>query len=846
MDFIKRCFIFAIFALGFSSAYGAILTREDGHTWTYEEVLPPEELQALVDLKKVFPDWSWEPESSYWEFISDSIHMNLPDIDKGFGDDDEQLLEYGSIDEIWFLFDIIAAGSGQIPESLGNLTNLSRLHLQDCGLSGPIPAAFENLVNLKTLDLWGNELSGEIPDFFGNLPKLTTLSLGSNNFTGSIPSTLGNSNTLISLSLFNNQLSGAIPSNLGNSSTLSSLSLHNNQLTGSIPPSLGNISTLTDLSLKNNQLTGSIPSSLGNLNNLITLNLGANQLSGSIPDSLGDLTNLENLYLDENQLTGSIPPSLGNLSNLIILNLGANQLSGLIPDSLGDLTNLWKLFLYENQLTGSLPSSLGNLGQLITFSLGENQFTGTIPGSFKNLKSVEFFTLRANQLSGQIPSFFGDLSNLYFIGLHNNNFTGEIPESLGSLSKLNELYLYGNELHGVVPESFANLAVLEMLNIRSNYISGELPEGLLDLKNLTGFYLSDNCLLVADGSPNHTLISQLIAADVEVEYTPQKASPDYVTIEQDQVKSYSPIQTLSLDFDITNNADVPIDSQIFYAFEDVDIFSYDDSVVRLNSGKTNSYKFNSVMVNQIESVKSGGLGHYKILVYFGGAKPTAVRFNVLQTTSVKVLDANTSEPIKGATVQLFQYQNKQMYSDMTGADGKPETYPEYAVLTDGLYWYEISAPGYVSQKTEAKDIGLHESFNLTVKLEPKDIDPEPEPEPNPDPDPTNPRPRPLREAEDFGGGFYLSEWFGGFFKSDAADTFLYTMDFGWAWVSPVGTADNMWWWSFNMESWMWGSADTGRYFYRNSDGKWVFVLSEKGGGSWIQDTTTDEWTFLAQ
>ena len=208
------------------------------------------------------------------------------------------------------------------------------------------------------LGLRGNQLTGSMPSSLGGLTNLEWLFLDDNRLTGPIPSSLGGLANLEWLGLYRNQLTGPIPSSLGGLTNLRYLALFVNQLTGSIPSSLGDLANLETLVLDNNQLTGSLPSSLGGLTNLESLGLNNNQLAGSIPSSLGSLTNLRRVNLIDNQLTGSIPSSLGNLANLQSLSLARNRLTGAIPPSLGNLANLQSLGLAHNRLTGSIPPAL--------------------------------------------------------------------------------------------------------------------------------------------------------------------------------------------------------------------------------------------------------------------------------------------------------------------------------------------------------------------------------------------------------------------------------------------------------------------------------------------------------
>ncbi len=229
------------------------------------------------------------------------------------------------------------------------------------------------------LSLYGNWLSGAIPTEMGNLTNLTELHLDYNQLTGGIPMEMGNLTNLTELHLDYNQLTGGIPVEMGNLTNLTELHLDRNQLTETIPPELGNLANLTSLDLQGNQLTGTIPGELGSLISLELLYLDGNQLTGTIPAELGSLTSLKGLYLRRNQLTGTIPAELGNLANLIDLDLQGNQLTGTIPAELGSLISLELLYLDGNQLIGGIPPELGNLANLQWLYLSSNQLEGCIP-----------------------------------------------------------------------------------------------------------------------------------------------------------------------------------------------------------------------------------------------------------------------------------------------------------------------------------------------------------------------------------------------------------------------------------------------------------------------------------
>ncbi len=237
------------------------------------------------------------------------------------------------------------------------------------------------------LILQTNNLTGEIPTSIGNLSNLDIMILDGNNLHGEIPPSIGKLSNLYTLWLSLNNLVGSIPASIGKLNFLNQLALGNNRLTGSIPPQLGQLANLQYLRLDYNELSGSIPPEFGNLGRLSSLQLSENQLTGNIPKELGQLANLQSLSLDYNELSGSIPPEFGNLGRLRSLQLSENQLTGNIPKELGQLENLESLWASHNQLTGGIPPEFGNLGRLKFLGLGSNpDMSGALPQSLFSLR----------------------------------------------------------------------------------------------------------------------------------------------------------------------------------------------------------------------------------------------------------------------------------------------------------------------------------------------------------------------------------------------------------------------------------------------------------------------------
>ena len=190
---------------------------------------------------------------------------------------------------------------GQFPSNIDELTNLSYIHISDCGLYGSLPASIGDLNNLESLQVYDND--HDLPD---------SLNLDS-------------------------QLTGLIPQEIGNLESLKYLRLDNNNLSGQIPSEIGELDSLVFLLLGGNELEGEIPASLMNLLGLASLSLNDNQLTGHIPLEIADMVNLETVDISNNQLTGEIPEGLSNPADLYYVNLSNNQLTGYITEQFCDM-----------------------------------------------------------------------------------------------------------------------------------------------------------------------------------------------------------------------------------------------------------------------------------------------------------------------------------------------------------------------------------------------------------------------------------------------------------------------------------------------------------------------------
>ncbi|KAA8524845.1 hypothetical protein F0562_011268 [Nyssa sinensis] len=331
----------------------------------------------------------------------------------------------------WYTLRLLKLENPSLRSLVQNLTNLEELYLSDVNISSTVPDILTNLSALTSLGLQYCGLYGEFPSSIFLLPNLRFLNLRSNQeLTGYFPKFL-QSSPLELLSLSGTSFSGKLPDSIGNLNSLKWLRIEGCNFSGSIPPSIGNLTQLRVLNLGSNYFTGQIPPSLANLNQLIGLSLANNNFNSDIPSSLGNLTRLIDLDLYNNQLVGEIPSCLGNLTQLIQLVLCNNKFHGPIPQSIFELTNLMVLNLYGNDLSGTVEVEMFiKLKNLIQLQLGS--------------RSNKLSLLANGHINATLPKF-------KLLALSSCNLS-EFPEFLRYQDKLEALQLDGNNIHGHIPK----------------------------------------------------------------------------------------------------------------------------------------------------------------------------------------------------------------------------------------------------------------------------------------------------------------------------------------------------------------------------------------------------------
>ncbi|KAK2993731.1 hypothetical protein RJ640_018352 [Escallonia rubra] len=400
-----------------------------------------------------------------------------------------------SVGNLTFLTSLVLQNNsfhGELPQELGRLIRLQNLNLSFNSFSGSIPSNLTHCTHLTSLGLNINELVGEIPNQLSSLTNLLYLGLAVNNLTGSIPAWIGNFSSLTVLGLIGNNFYGSVPYDLGRLSSLRILQLYANQLSGTLPDSIFNISSIYYFTVTQNHLQGQLPPDVGlKLPNLQFFAGGANEFSGPIPVSLSNATKLGLLDFAENRLTGGFPTNLGKLQGLYRINFDDNRLGheevGLnFLSYLANCKSLQVLGLHGNIFGGELPISIANLSiSLERLTLGSSLLHGTIPTGIGNLISLTLLGLEENYLTGSVPDVIGKLQHLQGLALNVNRFSGQIPSSIGNLTSLTRLFMEENRLEGSIPPSLGNCPSLLVMNLSGNNLSGTIPKEVAGLSSLS-------------------------------------------------------------------------------------------------------------------------------------------------------------------------------------------------------------------------------------------------------------------------------------------------------------------------------------------------------------------------
>ncbi|MEO0341008.1 MAG: hypothetical protein AAF242_17580, partial [Bacteroidota bacterium] len=177
-----------------------------------------------------------------------------------------------------------------------SLTTLERLHIHYCGFT-QLPEEIGQLTNLTELKVESNQLLTSLPSTIGLLASLESLGLDQCALT-ELPSTMGGLRNLKSLSIGQNQLTD-LPASLEYLDNLVQIDFSGNQFTA-FPPMLADMSRLRFIAGKNNRIQGSIPEQIL-LKRGLRLDVEGNELSGELLVKSWRVP--ERLYVRRNRFT---------------------------------------------------------------------------------------------------------------------------------------------------------------------------------------------------------------------------------------------------------------------------------------------------------------------------------------------------------------------------------------------------------------------------------------------------------------------------------------------------------------------------------------------------------------
>ncbi|KAK9714321.1 hypothetical protein RND81_06G086200 [Saponaria officinalis] len=209
---------------------------------------------------------------------------------------------------------------------------------------------------VTVLDLNSRGLAGKIPDSLGNLSHLSEIHLDYNNLEEGIPQNIGNCRSLLELTLSNNELNGTLDSRLfTGSAAFIQLDLSYNRLTGSLPLEISKQTSLGDLKLSANKFSGVLPEGLGECTELLYVYMDRNSFHGDIPSSYSSLTSVNEVDFSQNNLSGPIPAFFSEISSIYYLNLSQNDFQGRVPTN-SVFANASAVILNGNsKLCGGIP-----------------------------------------------------------------------------------------------------------------------------------------------------------------------------------------------------------------------------------------------------------------------------------------------------------------------------------------------------------------------------------------------------------------------------------------------------------------------------------------------------------
>ena len=418
--------------------------------------------------------------------------------------------------------------SGQLPQSICQLSFLQDIILNENAIGGQIPACIGGMQSLIRLILNTNDFTGGIPDFT-NTPNLGSLVLSANELTGSIPASVGDL-PLLAFGVSGNNLSGCYDLNLmnlcqpwilpGNVSSGNSFdaSWFDFCMTGAgvcncnndiIPPTIDCPIGLIPLEINSN---GTASASQSDFNITAT-----DDCSATVSISGGNFNvNCTNVGGPDRYQTILATDAAGNTSQC--------QVGVSVTDpnnnccSHPDLAGLRAFYdaaggdMWKNTIANDLPwfedcDPCGLMDgtpwfgircnandRVGGFQLNFNDLSGIITPDIDLLPELSGVIIYDNPgLMGSIPASICNL-NITTFYIFRNNHTGIIPPCMTGITSLIDLNFKDNSLVGPIPDFGSGTPNLFNLNLNNNNLTGGLPASLADIPNPSTMTFNGNML----------------------------------------------------------------------------------------------------------------------------------------------------------------------------------------------------------------------------------------------------------------------------------------------------------------------------------------------------------------
>lgn len=472
----------------------------------------------LIDMTSVFPLWQWNAlqdfytstNGQYWQVPQALVHWNFtsPELNDPCTDN------WVGIDcENGYVQTLVLTGAnltGTIPESIGMLSTLVILELNNNHLEGTLPHSIGNCSGLSQLILDSNHLNGSLPASLSNCTGLFELILRDNRFSGSLPPTLADLSPFY-FDLALNRFTGSLPNFLCSYSYVFILDLHVNFFSGVLPSCLNQLKSLNLFDVHQNLFYGELPDMTG-LKQLASLTLAANAFSGLIEDKVpANKSMISEFDIELNQFEGPLP--IRSWSNMIEYYVYLNYFTGVLPCSLSTAKRrLEYLEVASNYLHGGIPPCLEHFSHLVGAYMTDNMFSGELSAfDFSTWTLTEALYIDNNFFHGKLPSSIGDMPQLLGFTASFNSLTGTFPKTFQNLTYLFQLYLEGNRLSGNLDLAFnwTNLNELAVVDLSNNQFTGPVPRGIFSAPLIESVALASNCFsgTIPDGICNGLVLS---------------------------------------------------------------------------------------------------------------------------------------------------------------------------------------------------------------------------------------------------------------------------------------------------------------------------------------------------